>query len=323
MKHLINIAKTYSSSSFPILIQGERGTGKELFAQSIHNASARKNGPFVALNCSTLTESILETELFGYSDSSFTGARKGGKIGLFQEAHQGTLFLDEIGEMPLSFQSKLLRVLQEKEVRPVGSSKIIPIDVRVVAATNKNLREEVENGNFRLDLWYRLNVLSVNIIPLRERPEDIAAFSKYYIKKFKNIDLSSELDILIDLMKNYNFPGNIRELENILERFVLTIQSVYGENFGDPESIKNFFENYTSEFTRLNKPLPEKNNTHKQETDKKSSARELFEEHEKMEIQNLLIKYNGSRSLVAKELNISVSTLRRRMIKYNIHSTYI
>ncbi len=323
MKHLINIAKTYSSSSFPILIQGESGTGKELFAQSIHNASARKNGPFVALNCSTLTESILETELFGYSDSSFTGARKGGKIGLFQEAHQGTLFLDEIGEMPLSFQSKLLRVLQEKEVRPVGSSKIIPIDVRVVAATNKNLREEVENGNFRLDLWYRLNVLSVNIIPLRERPEDIAAFSKYYIKKFKNIDLSSELDILIDLMKNYNFPGNIRELENILERFVLTIQSVYGENFGGPESIKNFFENYTSEFTRLNKPLPEKNNTHKQETDKKSSARELFEEHEKMEIQNLLIKYNGSRSLVAKELNISVSTLRRRMIKYNIHSTYI
>ena len=205
----------------------------------------------------------------------------------------------------------------------MGSSKIIPIDVRVVAATNKNLREEVENGNFRLDLWYRLNVLSVNIIPLRERPEDIAAFSKYYIKKFKNIDLSSELDILIDLMKNYNFPGNIRELENILERFVLTIQSVYGENFGGPESIKNFFENYTSEFTRLNKPLPEKNNTHKQETDKKSSARELFEEHEKMEIQNLLIKYNGSRSLVAKELNISVSTLRRRMIKYNIHSTYI
>lgn len=151
--------------------------------------------------------------------------------------------MDEIGEMPLSFQSKLLRVLQEKEVRPVGSSKIIPIDVRVVAATNKNLREEVENGNFRLDLWYRLNVLSVNIIPLRERPEDIAAFSKYYIKKFKNIDLSSELDILIDLMKNYNFPGNIRELENILERFVLTIQSVYGENFGGPESIKNFFEN--------------------------------------------------------------------------------
>lgn len=139
----------------------------------------------MALNCSTLTESILETELFGYSDSSFTGARKGGKIGLFQEAHQGTIFLDEIGEMPLSFQSKLLRVLQEKEVRPVGSGKIIPVDVRVVAATNKNLREEVENGNFRLDLWYRLNVLSVNIIPLRERPEDIEASANIILKNSK------------------------------------------------------------------------------------------------------------------------------------------
>ena len=324
MKHLINIAKTYSASPFPILIQGESGTGKELFAQSIHNASNRKNGPFVALNCSTLTESLLETELFGYSDSSFTGARKGGKIGLFQEAHQGTIFLDEIGEMPLSFQSKLLRVLQEKEVRPVGSGKIIPVDVRVVAATNKNLREEVENGNFRLDLWYRLNVLSVNIIPLRERPEDIEAFSKYYIKKFKNIYLSKELDVLIDLMKNYNFPGNIRELENILERFVLTMQSVYSKNLGTTESINNFFESYTSKFTKINKPLPEKNtSTPEQKTNKKYSAKELFEENEKNEIQALLIKYNGSRSLVAKELNISVSTLRRRMIKYNIHSTYI
>lgn len=226
--------------------------------KSIHNASNRKNGPFVALNCSTLTESILETELFGYSDSSFTGARKGGKIGLFQEAHQGTIFLDEIGEMPLSFQSKLLRVLQEKEVRPVGSGKIIPVDVRVVAATNKNLREEVENGNFRLDLWYRLNVLSVNIIPLRERPEDIEAFSKYYIKKFKNIYLSKELDVLIDLMKNYNFPGNIRELENILERFVLTMQSIYSKNLGTTESINNFFESYTSEFTKINNHCPKK-----------------------------------------------------------------
>ena len=323
MIHLLNIAKTYSSSSFPILIQGESGTGKELLAQSIHNASSRKNGPFVALNCSTLTESILETELFGYSDSSFTGARKGGKTGLFQEAHQGTIFLDEIGEMPLSFQSKLLRVLQEKEVRPVGSVKIIPVDVRVVAATNKNLREEVENGNFRLDLWYRLNVLSVNIIPLRERPEDIEAFSKYYIKKFKNIDLNNELDILIDLMKNYNFPGNIRELENILERFVLTMQSVYGINSSKAESINKFFEDYTNEFTKFHSPMPEKTNKYIEQTNKKLSAKEQFEENEKNEIQNLLIKFNGSRFLVAKELNISVSTLRRRMIKYNIHSTYI
>ena len=166
------ILKSMAQTESPILLIGETGTGKEMFAQSIHNASPRRNGPFVAINCTALNRNLLESELFGYADSSFTGARKGGKAGLFETAHGGTIFLDEIGELPLEFQAPLLRVLQEKEVRRVGDDTVIPVDIRVVAATNRNLLQLVEAGKFRMDLYYRLNVLSVVVPPLRNREED-------------------------------------------------------------------------------------------------------------------------------------------------------
>ncbi len=319
MEELKKLANMYADSSFPVLIQGESGTGKELFAQSIHNASNRRNGPFVALNCSALTESILESELFGYTDSSFTGAKKGGKNGLFQEAHNGTLFLDEIGEMPLPFQAKLLRVLQEKEIRPVGSEKVIPVDVRIVAATNKNLKNEVNSGNFRLDLWYRLNVLSFDIIPLRKRPEDIEAFSKYYVKKSGLLNYSEKLEALIEQMESYSFPGNIRELENILERFILVIKSNNGSSLQNKEDMKNFFDSCRLQLDD-NKIQTNTSKTNILATDIHNSAtiKDTVAEIEKNEIQRLLIKYKGSRALTAKHMGISVSTLRRKIIKYGI-----
>ena len=162
----------FADSSFTVMLYGETGTGKEMFAQGIHNASPRRDGPFVAVNCTALSKSLLESELFGYSDSSFTGAKRGGKPGLFEIAHGGTIFLDEIGELPAEFQAQFLRVLQEKEVRRVGGDTVIPVDIRVIGATNRNLMQRVEEGCFRRDLYYRLNVLAISIPPLRDREDD-------------------------------------------------------------------------------------------------------------------------------------------------------
>ncbi len=172
MDSVISDAMTYSYSDSNILICGETGTGKELFAQSIHNSSPRKNHPFVAINCSALPENLLESELFGYVEGAFTGASKGGKMGFFELAHKGTIFLDEIGDVSPNLQSRLLRVLQEREVVRLGSDTVIPVDVRVISATNKNLKEEVANGRFRQDLLYRLDVLELNLPPLRNREQD-------------------------------------------------------------------------------------------------------------------------------------------------------
>lgn len=169
----IRLAQYYSGTDETILIFGESGTGKELFAQSIHNASRRRQSPFVAVNCAAIPDTLIESELFGYEEGAFTGARKGGKQGLFQTADNGTIFLDEIGDIPLSLQSRLLRVLEEREVMPVGSTSVIPIDVRVICATNRNLNEMVRQGTFREDLYYRLKILPLVIPPLRERVEDI------------------------------------------------------------------------------------------------------------------------------------------------------
>ena len=224
MKGLIEQAKKYSLTNSTILIDGETGTGKEVLAQSIHNYSLRKNEPFVAINCAAVPETLLESELFGYEEGSFTGALKGGKPGLFEIAHHGTLFLDEIGEMPLNLQARLLRILQEKVVRRIGSDKVIPLDVRIIAATNKNLLSEVRKENFREDLYYRLNILSLYLPPLRDRVEDIKYLSKLFIAyatektgcRVNNIE-----DDAIEGLKLYSWPGNVRELENVIERYVI------------------------------------------------------------------------------------------------------
>lgn len=215
---VIKTAKMMANSNSSIMLFGESGTGKEVFAQSIHNESPRKSHNFVAVNCAAIPESLLESEMFGYEEGAFTGAKKGGKIGLFELAHKGTLFLDEIAEMPLLMQSKLLRVIEEMKIIKVGSNKIVSVDVRIIAATNKYLRKLVDEGKFREDLFYRLNVLPLNIPSLRERKEDIMLIANYFIQSMKkNIKFTSEAT---KLMQSYNWAGNIRELRNVIEYII-------------------------------------------------------------------------------------------------------
>lgn len=210
MFECIDLAKKVSKSDLSILIRGESGTGKELIAQSIHNNSNRKNQPFIAVNCAAVPENLLESQLFGYDKGTFTGGLKDGKQGLFELANNGTIFLDEIGDMPLELQTKLLRVLQEKQIMPVGSHNVINIDVRIISATNKNLEQMIDNSQFREDLYYRLNTIPINIPPLRERKEDILIIMEDLINK--KLVITPEAKKLI---QNYMWKGNIRELQNV------------------------------------------------------------------------------------------------------------
>lgn len=216
-------AKVISGGDSSILITGPSGTGKELFANAIHNSSLRDTCPFVPVNCAAIPEELLESELFGYEDGAFTGAKKGGKKGLFEVANNGTIFLDEIGDMALAMQSKLLRVLQEGEIQPIGGEKIIPIDVRIIAATHRDLEKMVEEGTFRQDLYYRINVIKLEVPPLRERKEDIPLLSEALLKKLekrfyrKGVAISPEV---IERLQQHSWPGNVRELENVLERAI-------------------------------------------------------------------------------------------------------
>ncbi|SFH00567.1 Transcriptional regulator containing PAS, AAA-type ATPase, and DNA-binding Fis domains [Desulfotomaculum arcticum] len=224
LKDTIKSAKKFAAANATVLIGGESGTGKELFAQSIHNASDRRKAPFVAINCAALPENLLESELFGYEEGAFTGAKKGGKIGLFEMAHGGTIFLDEIGEMTLPVQARLLRVLQEREIMRLGSDRVIPVDVRIIAATNYELYQIVAEGNFRSDLYHRLEVLNLDIPPLRVRKEDIDLLADQFIKVFvfeekKHVHGLSES--ALGKLKKYDWPGNIRELQNVIHKYVL------------------------------------------------------------------------------------------------------
>lgn len=211
-----NKAKKISQIEAPVLVIGESGTGKELFAQAIHNNSKRRNKPFLGINCASLSSDLLESELFGYEEGAFTGARKGGKKGLFELAHMGSLFLDEIGELPMYMQAKLLRVLQEKEVMRIGGIRIIPIDVRIIAATNQNLKGLVKEGKFRKDLYYRLNVLTLNLPPLRERKKDIPYLIQDVLNKIGAFDKKIDNE-LSDILINHYWDGNIREIKNCIE----------------------------------------------------------------------------------------------------------
>ena len=221
IEDLIKLGNQLALSESTVLIEGESGTGKELFAQGMHMASNRNSGPFVPVNFAALPYTLLESELFGYEEGAFTGAQKGGKVGLLEAAHGGTLFLDEIGDAPLEFQVRLLRVLQEKQIRRVGGRKIIPIDVRVIVATNRDLHTEVKQGRFREDLFYRLSVLPVKIPSLRHRKEDISYLLHYFMLEYGQKDVK-KLDELfepetINYLTNYNWPGNVRQLMNVME----------------------------------------------------------------------------------------------------------
>jgi transcriptional regulator with PAS, ATPase and Fis domain len=217
------LAERVSGSQSSVLLLGESGTGKELFAHAIHSNSTRSSFPFVPINCASIPEHLLESELFGYEDGAFTGAKKGGKKGQFQNANFGTIFLDEIGDMPMTMQSKLLRVLQEKEIQRIGGQKTIPVDVRVIAATHRNLEKMVQEGKFRQDLYYRLNVIKIEIPPLRNRKKDIELICSHLLKKLEKRFHRSEITAsaeVIDRLENHSWPGNIRELENVLERAI-------------------------------------------------------------------------------------------------------
>lgn len=224
MRQLLKKAETYAATDANILIGGDSGTGKELLAQSIHNASSRAKEPFVAVNCAAIPATLLESELFGYEEGAFSGASKGGKRGLFELAHKGTIFLDEIGEIPISLQAKLLRVLQEREIRRIGSNRVQPVDVRVISATNINIEEKIREGQFRADLYYRLNLLDITIPPLRERGDDIREMVDFYLTSFA-CEMGKPIPRLsreaVDLMTHYGWPGNVRELRNICERLIV------------------------------------------------------------------------------------------------------
>ncbi len=214
MIQCIDLARRMALSDFTVLIIGESGTGKELMAQSIHTESSRGRQPFVAVNCAAVPEQLLESELFGYTGGSFTGALKEGKEGLFEQANNGTVFLDEIGDMPLMLQAKLLRVLQEHQIVRVGSNKVIDVNIRVIAATNCNLRERVRDGRFREDLYYRLNALPLEVPPLRERPDDIFPLLEHFLGEKQRFGLSVT-EPARSVLQDYSWPGNIRELNNV------------------------------------------------------------------------------------------------------------
>jgi propionate catabolism operon transcriptional regulator len=228
MRATRELAEHYARTDATVLITGESGTGKELFAQGIHQASGRKREPFVAINCGAFPESLLESELFGYEEGAFTGSRRGGKPGLFEAAHRGTIFLDEIGELPLALQARLLRVLQEREVLRLGSTEATSIDVRVIAATNRRLPEEIASGRFRQDLYYRLDILELQLPPLRARPTDIASLSVHFLaaalRRHHAVVRAEELlPQFLPRFEAHTWPGNVRQLENQIERIAVVM----------------------------------------------------------------------------------------------------
>ncbi|MPQ31137.1 AAA family ATPase [Clostridium estertheticum] len=303
IKKVIEYAKIISSSPSTVLIQGESGTGKELLAQSIHNYGDRSNKTFIAINCGAISKNLIESELFGYEEGSFTGARRGGCAGKFELSSGGTLFLDEIGEMPLDMQVNLLRVLQEGYITRVGGDKIIPVDVRIIAATYKDLKKEVEKGRFREDLYYRLSVIPIKIPSLIERKGDLPILIDHLLK-IKANKLNKKLTIMsagiYEKMLNYNWPGNIRELENCIENIV----NLNGEStmvFGDDEKNKSINNDC------LNKVLSLENK-------KIYTLAEL----EKNEIIKAMDQNECNMTKTAKDLGITRATLYSKIKRYNI-----
>lgn len=300
--HIQNLIKRVADSPTPILITGETGTGKELVARSFHEQSRRNKYPFVAINCSSIPENLFESELFGYEEGSFTGAKKGGKMGRIEMAQGGTLFLDELGEMPLSVQPKLLRVLQEYELERVGSTKKTHLDIRIVAATNRDLREMIKEGKFREDLFYRISVINVKLPPLRDRKEDIIPISLNYLERLKTKmttplrTISHEAE---QAFLNYSWPGNIRELQNVVE---------YAANLCDSDTLT------LADLPEHMRGLEECPDTEKQKETPLPDSQEK-------QILDLLSAYGHtleSKKKIAADLGISLRTLYRKLNKMNL-----
>jgi len=295
-KQAKELAMRAASSEITVLLESESGAGKEVYAQSIHNASARKAELFIPVNCANFTESMLDSELFGYVEGAFTGAKKGGRIGLFEAASKGTLFLDEISEMPVSLQAKLLRALQEGRIRKIGDVQEIPIDVRVIAASNADLKRRVEEGTFRKDLYFRLNVFKITIPPLGERPEDIPYLTQTALQSISN-KLKKKVGITDGALRSlilHRWPGNVRELFNVLE-----FTSVVAENGIITEDILPFHFEKADAFDRETLPLSVQ-----------------VKNYEKMEIERLLKIYGTTmegKKKAAEALGISIATLYKKL----------
>lgn len=317
MRKTIAKARSYANSQSTILIYGETGTGKELFAQGIHNYSERRSKPFVAVNCAALPESLLESELFGYEEGAFTGARKGGKPGLFELAHMGTIFLDEISEMPLNVQARLLRVLQEKEIMRIGSDKVNIVDIRIIAAANQDLWEKAQAGLFRQDLYYRLNVLKIVIPPLRERMDDIQLLVNGIIKanlpdiKFQN-KIASYIPLMVSNFEKLCWPGNVRQLESVVKR-LLTLFVQCDEECSYHEFLDSLQE-AISDVSILGQASAEKN----KRTDDKTYGQVLNKDISDFDIEKVLREVNGNKTKAAEILGVSRMTLWRRLKKINL-----
>ncbi len=303
MQNVKSIVKKVADTNTNIMLQGETGTGKELFASAIHALSSRRHQKFIAINCASIPETLLESELFGYEKGSFTGALPSGKRGKFEMADGGTIFLDEIADMPISIQPKLLRFLQESMVEKIGGNDPVKVNVRIVAATNKDLETEVTAGRFREDLFYRLNVIPVHIPPLRERGYDIILCAKYFAQLFceKLQKETPDFDIeVIEFFQSYNWPGNIRELKNIIEYNVNMCE-------GDIIKLKDFPPHYRKKMNKL--------------TISKMDLKSRLEEYEKAIIEEHVKKFGHdleARNEVAKLLGIGIATLYRKIDKYEI-----
>lgn len=315
IRDIIRTAKDYANSPLSLLITGESGVGKELFAQSVHNYSNRRKGPFVALNCASFPENLIESELFGYVGGAFTGASKSGQIGKFELADGGTLFLDEVGELPYHFQSKLLRVLETWTVTRIGSSKPSPVNVRLIAATNRDLMKMVEEGLFRQDLFYRLQILNIIIPPLRDRKEDILPLSDTLLQQGKNPDSDTVKTLTPDakrLLVEYNWPGNVRELRNVLYRASLLSKT----NYISREVIES---SISANGTNIS--VSASSDSH---TEDLSASERL--EYRRKEVERSYINLlkeaisitNGNRSKAAELLGISRNTFYRMLKKYHI-----
>lgn len=305
MTYLKNVGKKAAETNSTVLLTGESGTGKELFAQAIHKAGYRKDGPFIAINCGAIPKGLIEAELFGYREGAFTGASEKGKIGKFEMASGGTLFLDEIGNMSLDMQVKLLRVLEAREFEAIGSNEKIELDARIIAATNENLEEEIKLDRFREDLYYRLNVISIEIPPLRERREDVDLIATSMLDKLsEEMDLDNKIltEETKTILRSYSWPGNVRELRNVLERAI----NLSNNKYITPQDISDrvLYKTNNDDYLKLgvgNKTLEE-----------------IVDETEKSAILGALEIAKGNKTEAAKILGIHRTSLYRRMDKYGI-----
>src|SRR5665648_67578 len=302
LKETLILAAKVARTDSTVLILGESGVGKEVLARAVHNCSRRQNKPMIKVNCAAIPEALLESELFGYEEGAFTGAKKGGKLGKFELAQSGTIFLDEIGDMSLNMQAKLLRVLQEKEFERVGGTKTVKVDIRVIAATNRDLKDMIEKETFRQDLYYRLNIVRLQLTPLRERKDDLLALAKTFQDKFAR-EVGHELTLspqVVRLLQAYDWPGNIRELQNVIEHASIVCMNGFIEIYHLPAYIIPIQEDKQREMDNL------------------YDVKKIVGEVEKELILSALATYNNNRTNALKALGISRRSFYNKLHRYGI-----